>query len=141
MTVDGVSLRDYLEEVVRRIDERHRTFELQAAETKQAANEWRGALQDRERATVSRNEFDAKIGALEAKTDQASATNAALLAALGVEMRAGFESLKLTRAASEAGRDATRRTAADLRVWLLGAATFVATVLAAVSTVVAMTRG
>jgi hypothetical protein len=135
-------------EVINRIDARHDQFDEQAQRLQAASNEWRGALADRERLTVSRLEFDARTKAIEDKGDVAAATNAALLAALGSEMRLGFksiedktaqalESLRLRNAESSGGK----QTLNDARVWILGVFAAAASIMAVIAAIVAFTRG
>lgn len=126
-------------EIVRRIDSTHATFEKVAERLQVASNEWRAALNDRDRVSVTRIEFTTRVDALEEKSEQASATNAALLASLATEVRTGFarvtaetaaalETLRLTNAERVGGHNSL----IDLRVWILAAAAFVSTVMAVV---------
>lgn len=141
----------HLDEIIERIDERHRTFEVQVEEAKKAANEWRGALQDRERNTVSRSEWEGKNKALEEKFDQSTKSTNALLAALSAEMRqqfrdsdakstAEFEKLRSTNVAHEAERVGARSSLTDARVWSLAALSALSIIFGIVMAIIAASR-
>jgi len=139
--------RRYLREVIERIDARHDQFDRQAQRLQAASNEWRGALNDRDRNSVSRVEFDTRIDALENKTDASNATQSALLAALSNEVREGFGKIRAETAsqfeqlrirnAEEAG---AKQSLINTRVWALALLSAISTVVAVVAMIYAITN-
>jgi len=128
--------RRFLREVVDRIDARHAQFDQQAQRLQTASNEWRGALNDRERSTVTRVEWEAKNKSLEEKFDQAISNTNALLSAMSHEMRDG--NLKLENLIATMGGGKLARE--DLRVWVLGALASASVLFNIVMTIYATSR-
>lgn len=127
-----VPLRDYFAEVVRRLDERHASLIVSVQHAQEQSNEWRGALNDRDRYGVTRVEFDAARSADQASAAAANAANSAAIHALAALLTAGFESLRLINA----GRGGGRAALVDLRVWLVAVMTIIVAAIVVATAIV-----
>lgn len=118
------------------VDRAQDKFEDQAKALQLASNEWRSAMNDREKTFPTRTEVDTRIAALDEKmnagvkaindkVDTLATTQAASIQYIERKMTEGFESLRLSRAETIGGA----KRIDDLRVWLgVGIALIIAAV-------------